>query len=139
MDLDSIFQVGKQREDTFIVQEQHSASQVGSGSLRVLATPILIARIERISHQLLAERLSPGFSSVGAQIQIRHLAPSPIGSTIKIRSEIQAVDGLRVSFIVQAWDQEEEIGTGEHIRFVIEEERFLRRVSAKAARLEKGA
>ena len=135
MELSSIFQVGMQREDAFVVQEEHSASQVGSGSLRVLATPILIARIERNSHQLPAERLPPGYSSVGAQILIR-LAPSPIGSTIRVRSEIQALDGLQVSFIVQAWDQEEEIGTGEHIRFVIEEERFLRRVSAKAARLE---
>ena len=136
MDLSSIFQVGMQREEIFIVQEQHSASQVGSGSLRVLATPIMIARIERNSHLLLAERLPPGYSSVGAQIQMRHLAPSPIGSIVRIRSEIQALDGLRVSFIVQAWDQEEEIGVGEHIRFVIEEERFLRRVSAKAARME---
>ena len=136
MDLSTIFQIGMQREETFVVQEQHSASQVGSGSLRVLATPIMIARIERNSHQLLVGHLPPGFSSVGAQIQIRHLAPSPIGSTVRVRSEIQAVDGLRVNFIVQAWDQEEEIGQGEHTRFVIEEERFLRRVSAKASRLE---
>lgn len=136
MDLTSIFTVGMQRQENFIVQEQHSASQVGSGSLRVLATPIMIARIERNSHQLLAERLPPGYSSVGAQINIRHLAPSPVGSTIRIRSEIQLVEGLRVMFIVQAWDQDEEIGTGEHTRFVIEEDRFLRRVAAKAARLE---
>ena len=136
MDLISIFKIGMQREENFIVQEKHSASQVGCGSLRVLATPIMIARIERNSHQLLAEHLPPGYSSVGAQINIRHLAPSPVGSTIRIRSEIQSIEGLRVTFIVQAWDQEEEIGTGDHTRFVIEEDRFLRRVAAKAARLE---
>jgi len=112
---------------------------VGSGSLRVLATPILIARIEKNSHLLLAEHLPPGLSSVGAQIQIRHLAPSPIGSTIRVRSEVKTVDGLRVVFFVQAWDQEEEIGTGEHTRFIIEADRFLRRVAAKAARLEGSA
>jgi len=135
MDLTSIFKIGMQREENFIVQEKHSASQVGSGSLRVLATPIMIARIERNAHQLLAVHLPPGYSSVGAQINIRHLAPSPVGSTIRIHSEIQSIEGLRVMFIVQAWDQEEEIGTGEHTRFVIEEDRFLRRVAAKAARL----
>lgn len=139
MDFNTIFPTGMQREDTFVVQEQHSASQVGSGSLRVLATPILIARIEKNSHLLLAEHLPPGLSSVGAQIQIRHLAPSPIGSTIRVRSEVKTVDGLRVVFFVQAWDQEEEIGTGEHTRFIIEADRFLRRVAAKAARLEGSA
>ncbi len=136
MDLNMLYQVGMSREDTFTVQEQHSASQVGSGSLRVLATPIMIARIEKNSHQLLVERLPSGLSSVGAEIHVRHLAPSPIGSTIRIRSEIQALDGLQVKFLVQAWDQEEEIGTGEHTRFVIEVDRFLRRVAAKAARLK---
>lgn len=136
MDLNTIFRVGILRETTFIVQEQHSAAQVGSGSLRVLATPIMIAQLERNSHLLLAEHLPPGYSSVGGQIFIRHLAPSPIGSTVRIRSEIQLVDGMRVQFSVQAWDQDEQIGTGEHHRFVIEEDRFLRRVAAKAARLE---
>jgi len=135
MDLNTIFQAGMLRETTFIVQEQQSASQVGSGSLRVLATPIMIAQMEKNSHLLLAEHLPEGYSSVGAQINVRHLAPSPIGSTIRIRSEIQFVDGLRVQFIVQAWDQDEEIGAGEHTRFVIVEDRFLRRVAAKAARL----
>jgi predicted thioesterase len=139
MDLNTIFRVGMLRETSFIVQEQHSAAQVGSGSLRVLATPIMIAQIERNSHLLLAEHLPSGYSSVGGQISIRHLAPSPIGSTVRIRSEIQRVEGLRVQFLVQAWDQEEEIGTGEHNRFVIEEDRFLRRVAAKAARLEGSA
>jgi fluoroacetyl-CoA thioesterase len=139
MDLNTIFQAGMQREATFVVDEQHSASQVGSGSLRVLATPIMIAQIEKNSHLLLVEHLPPGYSSVGAQIFIRHLAPSPIGSTVRLRSEIQLVDGLRVQFYVQAWDQDEEIGTGEHTRFVIEEDRFLRRVAAKAARLDGSA
>ncbi len=135
MDLNTIFQVGMLRETSFVVQEQHSASQVGSGSLRVLATPILIAQIEKNSHLLLADHLPAGYSSVGGQISIRHQAPSPIGSTVRIRSEIQLVDGLRVKFFFQAWDQDEEIGTGEHHRFVIDLDRFLRRVAAKAARL----
>ncbi len=131
MDLSALIQPGMILETTFQVEAQHSAAHIGSGSLRVLATPIMIAFMESTSHRLLAQRLPPGYSSVGMLVNVRHLAPSPMGSTVRVRSEVLEVDGLRVTFKVQAWDQSEQIGDGQHQRVVIDEARFLRRVEAK--------
>jgi predicted thioesterase len=131
MDLNQILQPGLSREETFVVEEQHSAIHVGSGSLRVLATPWLITFMERTARLLLSERLPPGYSSVGVHVDVYHLAPSPVGAVVRARAEVQSIEGMRVNFIVQAWDNQEKIGEGSHQRVVIDEGRFLRRVAAK--------
>ena len=133
MDLSALIKPGMSLETTFQVEAQHSAAHIGSGSLRVLATPIMIAFMESTSHRLLAQRLPAGYSSVGMLVNIRHLAPTPLGSSVRVLSEVLEVDGLRVTFSVQAWDQSEPIGDGQHQRMVIDEARFLRRVEAKSS------
>lgn len=131
MDLSEIIQPGVSREETFPVGEENTAIHVGSGSSRVLATPWMIAFMERVSHRLLAERLPEGSSSVGVLVQVEHLAPTPVGGDVRVRSEVQEVQGNRVTFAVEAWDEGEQVGRGLHRRVVIEEARFLRRVNAK--------
>jgi fluoroacetyl-CoA thioesterase len=133
MDLSALIKPGMSLETTFQVEPQHSAAHLGSGSLRVLATPIMIAFMESTSHRLLAQRLPEGYSSVGMLVNVRHLAPTPLGNTVRVLSEVLEVDGLRVTFSVQAWDQSEQIGEGQHQRMVIDQARFLRRVEAKIA------
>ena len=134
MDLSEFIQPGLVREDSYIVEEHQSAIHVGSGSLRVLATPWMIAFMEKTARLLLGERLPAGYSSVGAHVDVRHLAPSAVGARVRVRAEVLAVDGLKVSFAIQAWDEQEQIGAGQHLRVVIEEERFLRRISAKLSK-----
>jgi predicted thioesterase len=119
-------------EKTIVVEEQHLAGHLGSGSLRVLATPAMIAFMEGVSHQLLAQYLPEGYSSVGAHVDVYHLAPTPLGATVRVRSEVALVEGIRVQFNVEAWDEREQIGRGLHERVVIDHARFLRRVSAKS-------
>ena len=131
MDLTEIIQPGLVKEESFPVDEDKTALHVGSGSSRVLATPWLIAFMERLSHRLLAERLPAGFSSVGVHVDVRHLAPTPLSSNVRVRTEVTALEGWRVSFVVQAWDETELVGEGTHQRVVIDEARFLRRVEAK--------
>jgi fluoroacetyl-CoA thioesterase len=131
MNLLEIFQPGMDREESFIIEEEHTAIQVGSGTSRVLATPWMIAYMERNSHRLLAQSLPDGYSSVGVQVNVRHLAPTPVGKSVRVHSQITEIDGLRVTFTVQAWDEVEKIGDGTHQRYVIEEARFLKRVESK--------
>lgn len=126
-------EAGMTREETFRVEEEQSALTVGSGDSRVLATPWMIAFMERISHRLLAERLLPGYSSVGVVVDVRHLAPTPIGSDVRVRSEVIEVDGLRIMFKVEAFDYMDKVGEGIHQRNVVDEKRFLKRVDAKRA------
>jgi fluoroacetyl-CoA thioesterase len=71
-------------------------------------------------------------SSVGVLVNIRHLAPSLVGSAIRARAEVQAVEGSKVTFNVRAWDERELVGEGQHQRVVIDEERFLKRVAEKS-------
>ena len=124
---------GMSFEQTFLVEEEHLAKHIGSGSVRVLATPWMIAFMERVSHQLLANRLPSGYSSVGFIVDIQHMAPSPVGSIVKVRANVVKVSGVQVSFEVLAWDEHEQIGRGRHIRVIIQPERFLKRVASKTA------
>ncbi|HEX9616011.1 MAG TPA: thioesterase family protein [Anaerolineales bacterium] len=131
MDLIQILRPGMQREETFRVEEEHAAIHIGSGSSRVLATPWMIAFMERVSHRLVSENLPQGYSSVGVVVDVRHLAPTPIGGTVRVRAEIIELNGLNVALVVQAWDESELVGEGRHQRVVIDEARFLKRVEAK--------
>lgn len=131
MELDQIIKPGMSKEEVFLVEERHSALHVGSGSVRVLATPWMIGFMERVCQRLLAEHLPQGYSSVGVRVDVQHLAPAPVGSQVRVRGEILSLDGSKVNFQVEAWDGEEQIGAGQHQRVVIDEARFLRRVAAK--------
>lgn len=131
MELTDIIKPGMAREETFLVQEDETARHIGSGASRVLASPWLIAFMERVSHRLIAEQLPEEFSSVGVLINVRHVAPTPVGSQVRVRADITEVNGSRVTLNVQAWDHVELVGEGSHQRIVIEQERFLRRVDAK--------
>ena len=131
MDIAEVIQKGMTREEIFQVAEEHTALTVGSGASRVLATPWMIAFMERVAHRLLAENLPAGESSVGVLVDVRHLAPTPIGAEVRVQVEIVTLEGARVNFSVQAWDQAEKIGEGRHQRVVINEARFLRRVEGK--------
>ena len=124
---------GQVREQSYLVEPSHSAIHIGSGSYSVLATPWMITFLERTARLLLAGLLPAGYSSVGVLVNVRHLAPTPVGDTVRARAEVIAVEGSKVTFTVRAWDGTEEIGDGLHERVIIEEERFLRRVAKKAS------
>ncbi|MGB9673287.1 MAG: thioesterase family protein [Anaerolineales bacterium] len=116
------------RVESFIVEDSHTASHIGSGNSRVLATPWMIAYMERTCHHLLGEKLPKGYSSVGILVNIRHLAPCAVGKVVDVKAELININGLKVTFKVNAQCESTLIGEGFHERFVIEEERFLRKL-----------
>lgn len=136
MELPAVIRPGLTKQTRIYISEEHSASHVGSGSLRVLATPIMIAFMEKTARELLDENLPQGYSSVGIHIDLRHLAPTPVGADIQVYCEILEIDGKRINFSVKAWDRIETIGEGLHQRMVIEIDRFLRRVESKTNQLK---
>ena len=135
MEIIELVHPGMTREDSFPITPENSAIHLGSGSSRVLATPWMIAFMERVSHRLLTCCLPEGYSSVGTHLDVRHLAPTPVGATIRVKAEVLSVDGNRIYFNIEAWDSLEKIGEGTHERVVIDEARFLRRVEKKIANL----
>jgi predicted thioesterase len=139
MDISELIQPGMTREDSFPITTENSAIHIGSGSSRVLATPWMIAFMERVSHRLLTCCLPEGYSSVGTHLDVHHLAATPIGATIRVKAEVLSLDGNHVYFSIEAWDEQEKIGEGKHERVIIDEARFLKRVERKLAALSSEA
>jgi len=131
MDIGEYIQTGMTSEKRFPVEERHSALQAGSGGVPVLATPWMIAFMEDAAYNLLQQALPEGNTSVGVLVDVRHLAPTPIGGEARVRVEITEVSDSVVRFQVQAWDEREQIGKGVHRRAVIDMAHFLKRVAEK--------
>jgi predicted thioesterase len=97
----------------------------------VFSTPALVGLMEQSAVTALIGHLPPGQTSVGARIDVRHLAATPLGMQVRTRAELTAVDGRKLVFKIQAWDAVDLIGEAEHERFVVDEARFIARVQAK--------
>lgn len=125
-------EIGLRAEITKTVTQNDTAAAYGSGLVPVLSTPHLIAWMESASQAAIGPYLEPGKTAVGTHIDMRHLAATPVGMQVRICAELTEVNGSRLRFHVEAWDEREKIGECEHERFVIDEARFMRRVSDKA-------
>lgn len=113
---------------TMVVEERHLASQVGSGDLRVLATPVMLALMENAAMLCVADQLDAESTTVGGHIAASHLKPTGIGHTVTATAELTAAEGRKLTFKVSASDEEGLIGEGEHLRFVVGRERFMSKV-----------
>ncbi len=119
---------------TWEVTGERTARHIGSGALRVFATPAMVLLIERACVELLQPLLPEGKSTVGIGIQVRHLAPTPLGMNVRAEVEVVAVEGDRIRLRGEVWDDLERVGEAEHQRAVIDVERFLKRVQEKTER-----
>ena len=108
-----------------------SALAVGSGSLKVLATPIMLAVMEKSAADLVEKLLPEEFTSVGISLDIKHTAPTPIGMKIFAQAEIIAVDGKKIIFEIVANDERGEIGRGIHERFIVDRKKFQSKADSK--------
>jgi fluoroacetyl-CoA thioesterase len=124
-------QIGLAAERSETVIESLLATRLGSGSVEVYATPAMIALMESAAVAAIEPLLPEGQASVGIALDIRHLAATPPGQQVRARAEVTAVDGRKVTFRVQAWDEQEQIGEGTHTRYVIDVTRFMQRVQSK--------
>lgn len=122
-------ETGKKYTSTLVVEEKHLACQVGSGDLRVLATPMMMALMENAAMCCVADELDAGSTTVGGQISSSHLKPTGLGHTVTATAELIAVEGRKLKFRISASDEEGLIGEGEHLRFVVGRDRFMQKVT----------
>jgi fluoroacetyl-CoA thioesterase len=122
-------------EVSLVVAEEHTAKHLGSGGVRVLATPQMILLMERASVEAIDHLLPEGYRTVGTGIDMRHLAPTPVGFEVKATSELIEIDGRRLTCRVQVHDGIELVGEGIHRRAIIEVRQFAERVAQKEAKL----
>lgn len=125
--------VGTTGELAFKVEPKHAIDFAEGGMPAVLSTPNLVGFLERTVRETLVGCLEDGERSVGIEIEIRHLAPTPIGHTVRCTARIISAEGREVTFQVEARDQHELIARGIHKRRVVRVESFARRVAEKLA------
>ncbi|MDR2743991.1 MAG: thioesterase family protein [Desulfovibrio sp.] len=112
---------GLTAEREVTVSEPLLARSVGSGSVAVLATPMMIAGMESAAAAAVAETLSPGQTTVGVEISVKHLAATPPGMNVRFRAELVAVspNGKGLTFRVEARDEAGLVGEGTHGRVIV--------------------
>ena len=118
-------------EREHVVGQADTAARWGSGGLEVYSTPALVGFLEVTCQAGLLTYLEENTTSVGVQVNIRHLAATPVGMKIRSRAELTLVEGRRLTFRVQAWDEVELIGEGEHVRFIVNVPKFMEKVDRK--------
>jgi fluoroacetyl-CoA thioesterase len=131
--------VGREGVAHVIVTPDTTADAHGNSGLDVFATPALVALFERAAIAALVGRLDVGEMSVGSIVRVTHRAPTPLGGTITARAWVRAVEGSQVWFDLEAHDGAEQVGEGEHLRIVIDQARFMRRVQKKAVAMAQQA
>jgi fluoroacetyl-CoA thioesterase len=127
-------QVGLKGEHRRRVTDEIAINFLGLEGARVLGTPFLIMLLEMVSRNAILPALDPGYDSVGTEVNIRHLAATPIGMEVIFKCEVIAVEDRQVLFKVEAFDEQEQIAEGTHQRFVINVERFAKRLAQKVDR-----
>jgi predicted thioesterase len=117
-----------------VVGEQHTAPRIGSGRIRVLATPVMINLIEAAALAAVEQSLPEEHQSLGTRLDVTHVAATPVGMRVRATAEVVKVVGRTIHFKVRAEDEREVIGEGLHERVVVNLERFDKRVQEKAKR-----
>jgi len=131
MDFNDILKPGLSAEKTDIVSKKNTASSYGSGFLDVFSTPAMIALMEGTALQAVDPLLPQGWSTVGTELNVKHLSATPLDMKVSAKAELLSVDGRALLFKVEAFDEAGKIGEGTHARFVVESSKLIARAEAK--------
>lgn len=124
-------EIGTKNTKQITVEEKDTALSYGSGTLKVFATPAMIALMENTAMNAVSSYLEEGQATVGTEINVNHLSATPVGSTVTCEAELAEIDGRRLVFNVRAFDDKGVIGEGTHQRFIIKTEKFLAKAYEK--------
>src|SRR5919112_2995037 len=117
-----------------LVGTRDTAPHIGSGKIKVLATPVMVSLMEEAALNAVEGLLPQGFQTVGTRLDITHVAATPVGLHVIARAELTRVDGRRLTFRIWADDERDRIGEGTHERIIVNVARFDLRAQEKAPR-----
>ena len=112
-----------------VVRLENLAKTVGSGDLEVLATPAMAALMENAAMQAVAPELPEGSTTVGSLLEITHSRPSGLGEEVSATATLEEVEGRKLVFKVIAHDSKGVIGEGKHVRYVVDRQKFMSKLS----------
>lgn len=113
------------------VEKADTAAEVGSGSLLVYATPCMVALMEGAACEAIEEAIPEGQTTVGIELNIKHVAATPVGMEVRAEATVTAVEGKIITFDIQAYDEAGLIGEGTHKRALVNSDKFLEKVYNK--------
>ena len=125
--------VGMKHEVRLNTGPEHSAQKFFHGVPDVFGTPFLGGLFEGTRAALMAPHLGPGEQSVGIGMNLQHTAPTPLGMEVRVVTELIGVDGKKLTFKLEAFDEKEKIGEAIHERFIINADKFMKKLAGKAA------
>jgi fluoroacetyl-CoA thioesterase len=108
-----------------VVDRSMTARTLGSGDVDVLGTPAVLMLVERAAVHALEGRLERGQTSVGSTVQLRHVAPTPVGATVRAAAQLTAVHGRKLEFRFEVADHAGAVAEGRHERVIVDRETFL--------------
>lgn len=126
-----MLKTGIKGKEIVIVDETNTAKTMGSGTLNVFATPAMTALMEKTAWKSVAGELEEGSGTVGIRLDITHDAPTPLGMKVTCESVLTSIDGRKLTFEVEAWDERGKIGSGVHERFIIDNKKFQEKADHK--------
>ena len=113
----------------YAVTDADTALAHGSGDVAVLATPRVVALVERATCAAVADHITDDLTTVGTRVEVDHLAPTPVGATVVVDAVLEAVDGRRLTFGVRVSDEERAVATGTVVRTLVTRDRFVKAAS----------
>src|SRR5438552_5160191 len=122
---------GLQGRAELIGAEEHTAPRIGSGRVRVLATPVMINLMEAAALDAAENLIPAGYQSLGIRLDVRHIAATPVGMRVRATAKLTGISGRTLEFRVEARDARDLIGDGTHQRIVVNVARFDERVQGK--------
>lgn len=113
------------------VVETNTAVYLGSGSIPVYATPAMIALMEKAAVCAVDPNLPTNMATVGIHLDVKHLKATPLGMQVRSKAKLEKIEGKKLFFMVEAFDEKELIGQGTHIRYIVEKDKFLKNTESK--------
>lgn len=114
------------------VTDEVTAERVGSGDVPVLATPVVLALVEEAAVAAVSGELEPGQTTVGARVELDHLAPTPMGAEVVATAHLEDIEGRKLRFSFEVVDPGGTVAGGIHIRVVVDRDRFLEQAADRA-------
>lgn len=123
--------IGIKGREEQVVTPELCANHIGSGAVKVLATPMMIALMERTCRLCVKPCLDEGFETVGTQVNVSHISSTPVGLKVWCECELVGIDRRKLTFRVEAYDEKGLIGEGLHERFIIDVAKFQSKTDSK--------
>ena len=130
MDAREVIKIGMSAERTLIVPPERTVGHFVAHMPMVYATPMMILEMEMASSDAISACLEPGWITVGTEVDIRHLAATPVGATVRTTARVIAVERRVIRFEVESFDGTRRIGDGRHARGLVNVEAFNKRFGA---------